>query len=127
MSARTGISVESLSELGYAAQQSGTHMETLEGGVRKLQKFLVAAAQGSDSALSVLRDLGLTLADLGRLTPDQQFERIADRIARIPDPALRAATAMELFGKTGTALLPPRRTEPVGFRSCGTRLASWVW
>jgi hypothetical protein len=106
MSARTGISVESLSELGYAAQQSGTDMETLEGGVRKLQKFLVAAAQGSDSALSVLRDLGLTLGDLGRLTPDQQFERIADRIARIPDPALRAATAMELFGKTGTALLP---------------------
>ncbi len=39
MSARTGISVESLSELGYAAQQSGTDMETLEGGVRKLQKF----------------------------------------------------------------------------------------
>lgn len=106
MSARTGISVESLSELGYAAQQSGTDMETLEGGVRKLQKFLVAAAQGSDSALSVLRDLGLTLGDLGRLTPDQQFERVADRIARIPDPALKAATAMELFGKTGTALLP---------------------
>jgi hypothetical protein len=106
MSARTGISVESLSELGYAAQQSGTDMETLEGGVRKLQKFLVAAAQGSDSALSVLSELGLTLADLGKLTPDQQFERIADRIARIPDPALRAATAMELFGKTGTALLP---------------------
>ena len=43
MSVRTGISVEALSELGYAAQQSGTDMETLEGGVRKLQKFLVCS------------------------------------------------------------------------------------
>ena len=51
-------------------------METLEGGVRKLQKFLVAVAEGSDSALSVLSSLGLTLADLSRLTPDKQFEFI---------------------------------------------------
>ena len=47
MSARTGISVEALSELGYAAEQSGADLETLEGGVRKMQKFLVEAAQGS--------------------------------------------------------------------------------
>ena len=106
MSARTGISVESLSELGYAAEQSGADMETLEGGVRKLQKFLVAVAEGSDSALSVLTSLGLKLSDLSRLTPDKQFELLADRISQIQDPAIRAAMAMEVFGKTGTSLLP---------------------
>ncbi len=106
MSARTGISVEALSELGYAAEQSGANLETLEGGVRKMQKFLVEAAQGSKSAQSTLAKLGLRLSDLGRLTPDQQFELLADRISKIQDPAIRAATAMELFGKTGTSLLP---------------------
>jgi len=106
MSARTGISVESLSELGYAAEQSGADMETLEGGVRKMQKFLVDAAQGSKAAGSTLADLGLKLSDLGRLTPEQQFELLADRISKIQDPAIRAATAMEIFGKTGTSLLP---------------------
>ncbi|MCC6653333.1 MAG: hypothetical protein IT348_19435, partial [Candidatus Eisenbacteria bacterium] len=33
MSARTGASVEALSELGYAAQQSGTSAASLEGGL----------------------------------------------------------------------------------------------
>lgn len=106
MSARTGISVEALSELGYAAEQSGADLETLEGGVRKMQKFLVDAAQGSQSAGNTLSKLGLRLSDLGRLTPDQQFELLADRISKIQDPAIRAATAMEVFGKTGTSLLP---------------------
>ncbi len=106
MSARTGISVEALSELGYAAEQSGADLEMLEGGVRKMQKFLVEAAQGSKGAGDTLSKLGLRLSDLGRLSPDQQFELLADRISKIQDPAIRAATAMEVFGKTGTSLLP---------------------
>ena len=106
MSARTGISVESLSELGYAAEQSGADLATLEGGVRKMQKFLVDAAEGSSTAQQTLSRLGLSLADLGSLSPEQQFELLADRLSQIRDPAIRAATAMEVFGKTGTSLLP---------------------
>ena len=34
MSKRTGVSVEALSELGFAAEQSGTNLETFEKGVR---------------------------------------------------------------------------------------------
>lgn len=106
MSARTGTSVESLSELGYAAEQSGADLQALEGGVRKMQKFLVDAAEGSSTAQQTLTRLGLSLADLGSLSPEQQFEVLADRLSQIQDPAIRAATAMEVFGKTGTSLLP---------------------
>ena len=38
MSDRTGVSVERLSELGFAAEQTGTSMETVEGGIRKMQR-----------------------------------------------------------------------------------------
>src|SRR5579885_1790805 len=106
MSQRTGASVEALSELGYAAEQSGSDLATLEGGLRKMQKAVVAAANGSDSAVATLSQLGLTAQQLQRLSPDQQFELIADRLAQIQNPAERAALAMELFGKTGTSLLP---------------------
>ncbi|GIX04629.1 MAG: hypothetical protein KatS3mg114_0498 [Planctomycetaceae bacterium] len=106
MSLRTGISVESLSELGYAADQSGASIEMLEGGVRKMQKFLLDAAEGSTTAEQTLSRLGLSLSDLGSRSPEQQFELIADRLSQIQDPAIRAATAMEVFGKTGTSLLP---------------------
>ena len=43
---RTGVSVEALSELGYAAEMSGADMETLEGGLRKMQKTIVGGRLG---------------------------------------------------------------------------------
>ena len=40
MSLRTGVSVEALSELGFAAEQSGADLQTLENGVRVMQRTL---------------------------------------------------------------------------------------
>src|SRR5690349_21507090 len=59
MSQRTGVSVEALSELGYAADQSGSDLTILEGSLRKMQKALVQAAQGSRPARENLKRLGL--------------------------------------------------------------------
>ncbi len=106
MSQRTGMSVEALSELGFAAEQSGTDMATLEGGVRKMQKTIGDAASGSKEATGALYGLGLSVKQLAGLSPDQQFKLIADRISQIQDPALRTAAAMKIFGKSGTQLLP---------------------
>ena len=106
MSGRTGISVESLSELGYAAEQSGADLGSLEAGVRRMQKFLTDAADGSSMATDTLNRLGVSLNMLTGLSPEAQFELLADRLSKIEDPTTRAATAMELFGKSGTSLLP---------------------
>ncbi len=106
MSQRTGISVEALSELGYAAQISGSDMETLELGIRKMQKTIAAAAMGSKAATDALAQLGLTVEDLRGLSPDQQFKLIADKLASIQSPAIRAAMALAIFGHNGTSLLP---------------------
>ncbi|MCI0364948.1 MAG: phage tail tape measure protein [Phycisphaerales bacterium] len=106
MSQRTGISVEALSELGFAAEQSGTDLATLETGIRKMQRSITDAAQGSTSAQEALALLGLTVDRLRGLSPEDQFKLIADRIAQIKDPTVRAAAAMELFGRSGTNLIP---------------------
>ncbi len=106
MSKRTGVSVEALSVLGYAAEQSGADVESLEVGLRKMQETVVDAASGSSSAQEALALLGLTVQDLVGLSPEQQFKLIADRIDQIEDPTLKAAAAMEIFGKSGTGLLP---------------------
>ena len=47
MADRTGVSVEALSALGFAAQQTGTDMATVEGAVRRMQKVLVAGTDES--------------------------------------------------------------------------------
>jgi hypothetical protein len=106
MSKRTGVSVEALSELGYAAKQSGTSLESVETGIRKMQKTLVEAKGGNRAAAQSLAALGLTVQDLAGMSPDQQFEKIATRLAAIRSPAVKAAAAMEIFGKGGAELIP---------------------
>jgi len=106
MSQRTGVSVEALSELGFAADIAGSDLETLETGIKHMQRAIVEAADGSEAAQQALAKLGLSAADLAGLSPDEQFKRMADGIARIEDPALRVALAMQIFGRSGTKLIP---------------------
>lgn len=105
-SARTGISVETLSELAYAADLSGASLEVLEGSVRRMQRSIVEAAEGSQTAVDALAALGLSAQDFRGLSTDQQFKLIADRLSQIQSPAVKAALAMEIFGRAGTQLLP---------------------
>ena len=77
-SARTGVAVEELSELAFAADLSGADLATLELGLRKMSQTIVDAAAGSQSANDAFGRLGLTVADLAQLTPDQQFKLLAD-------------------------------------------------
>ena len=104
--ARTGLTTEAMSELGFAAEQSGSDMEGIEKGVRFMQKALVSAAEGSAAATDAFADLGISVQQLQGLTPDEQFARIADGIAAIQDPARKTAAAMKIFGKGGADLIP---------------------
>jgi hypothetical protein len=106
MSDRTGISVEALSELTHAAKLSGADTESLEMGIRKMQKTLVDAATGTKESQEAIQRLGLSIDQLMALSPDEQFSAIAEALSRVQDPTQRAAMAMEVFGKSGTKLLP---------------------
>ncbi len=114
-------SVEALSELGFAAEQSGADLETLKGSVKKMQKMLFEAASGSEAAQQTLKSLGLSIADLSKLSPDEQFKLIADRLSMIADPAIRTATAMSVFGKSGTKLLPMLQNGPKESKNSSNR------
>ncbi len=106
MAARTGVSVEALGELGYAAQQSGASLEDVEKAVRTMQRTITAATNGSDQAATALDRIGLSAEALAGLKPEQQFAAIATALARIENPTERAAAAMGVLGKSGTTLLP---------------------
>ena len=112
MSLRTGISTEALSELGYAAEQSGTDMKTVERSITKMQKTI-----SSPAGANALKQIGLSVSDLAGLSPDQQFEKIADSISQIQDPAQRTTALMSIFGKSGTQLAPMFENGAAGIRS----------
>jgi len=106
MATRTGVSATALAELGYAARQTGAELGTVEVGIKKMQKALGSARDGSAETNHALAELGLTIGELEGKSPDKQFETIGEKIAGIEDPSQRAAAAMKIFGRSGTQLLP---------------------
>jgi hypothetical protein len=106
MAQRTGMSAEAVSSLGYAAKLSGTDVGTLEKAVRKMQVGIADAVAGVPGAADKFNALGLSVDDLAKMSPDEQFLAIADKLSLIQDPALKSAAAMEYFGKSGADLVP---------------------
>jgi hypothetical protein len=106
MSKRTGMSVPNLSALAYASEMTGASLDNVEVSVKKMQKALFEAAQGGEKAQEAFSLLGLSVDDLAKLNPDEQFALIAKRLSDIKDPAIKSGIALELFGKSGTELIP---------------------
>ncbi|HEX5446501.1 MAG TPA: hypothetical protein VFW87_21970, partial [Pirellulales bacterium] len=106
MRQRTGFSVEALSELRHAADQSGASIEDLETGIRKMQRELGKAGPLSKEMEDAISALGLSASQLQAMSPEQQFDAIAKAIGKVSDPTKRAGLAMQFFGKSGTKLLP---------------------
>lgn len=114
MSKRTGMSVRALSELSYAASLSGTDLDTLEVGIRRMQRTVTEASTDVDGAENAFSSLGLSARTLAAQSPERQFIILADALSRVEDPTRRAALAMKIFGRGGTALLPLFRNGSAG-------------
>lgn len=106
ISQRTGVSVEMLSKLGFAAEQSGADVETLEKGLAAMGRFMVDATLGSKEATDALNFMGLSMADLESKTPDERIKLLLQQLAKIEDPSIRAGVAMKVLGRAGRQLLP---------------------
>jgi len=106
MAKRTGLSVEALSEMNFVASQTGTSLEAMETGFRRMQRSIYDAGRGLSTQTDALSDLGLKYKDLAGLAPEEQFKILAEAISRVEDPTRKAALAQALFGRAGTQLLP---------------------
>jgi len=102
MAARTGQSVESLTAMGYAAQFSGSSIDTYTAGIEKLSAGMADAISGNDAAAGMFARLGVSVTEAtGKLRDSQSvFLEVADRIAAIESPAEKTAVAMDVFGRS---------------------------
>lgn len=105
---RTGLLTDEVQQLSFIAKQSGNSIDELVGAVGQMQNRL---ASGDKSAVAAVKALGVSFDELRAAGPYQQLQLIANAIAQIPDPAGRAQVAMDLFGRTGIAILPTLTSE----------------
>ena len=61
---------------------------------------------GLKTTTDSLDALGISVAELQGLSPEQQFQLFANALAGVDDASRRAALAQDVFGRSGTHLLP---------------------
>lgn len=116
-SKRTGIGVEELQRLKHAADLSGADISSLETATKQMANALQMAGQGSKQYVDSLRVLGLSYEQLRGQSPDEQLRRIMEALAGVKDASTRAALAQDMFGRSGTQLLPMLSSGAAGLRT----------
>lgn len=124
---KAGVTVESLSALGYAAKLSDIDMGQLSGSLQRLSRLMADAAGGSEEAQKAFSAIGVNVTNAaGQLrSADAVFEDIAEALSKLPDGAQKTAAAMKLFGRSGAEIIPllnAGRAGLAGYREEAERL-----
>lgn len=107
MGARLGMTAEEVQELDHVAQLTGTSMNELERGFRRMQREVNAANEGSADSIALMEELGVQTHDTNGEIRSQAdiFEDAVVGLSQIDDEARRSARAQEIFGRSGTRVL----------------------
>jgi hypothetical protein len=107
-SQKTGIEVERLSALKFAADQSHVSFEEFSTAVQRFSRNVFEAGAGSTKAGDALAALHIRTRNAnGELRPlEDMLLDVAEKFHGMEDGAGKTAIAMELFGRGGATLIP---------------------
>lgn len=99
MATRTRIGAEALQELSFAAQISGTNIDSLSQALfRARRRIGNMAIGGGGPAARALETLGLNAKELAKEQPEKQFFKLISALKAVGNEAERNQLAFEIFG-----------------------------
>lgn len=107
-SLRTGLEVEELQRLNYAAGQSGVEMTSLEKSAKKLNERLSEISEGNEKSSEMFEKLGVSVKDSEgnmRSSTDIYNDTLL-ALANMGDTAEATAIGTDILGKAYTDLKP---------------------
>jgi len=113
LSNKTGISVQQLQELDYAARFVDVSVETMTGSLNKMTRTMddardaLATGKLNDQAAAYKElDVQITNADGSLRNNKAVFYEVIDALGKVTNETERDALAMQIFGKSATELNP---------------------
>lgn len=106
MSQKTGVSVEALSQLKYAADLSDVSIAQLETAFKFMNKAVAEAESGTGAAAKAFAALNINYDVFKQLKPEDQFTVVAEKLTSVRDASEKTQLAMTLFGRSGLDMLP---------------------
>lgn len=108
LSKKTGIAVDTLGGIGFAASQAGGDLESATAATGKLNKSLAEAAAGNVEAGAAFKALGIAVKDSSGQTRDagSVLVDVAAKFSQYADGPEKSALALKIFGKAGADMIP---------------------
>ena len=116
MSIRTGVAVESLSEMDYVLRQNDATLEDYQRGLTRLARNV---ANPTEKFVESLDAMGLSVQDLEGQSLDEMFLRWSDGMAGLEHPAAIAAHGFETVGRVSEKLIPTALLTSDGIAALG--------
>jgi hypothetical protein len=98
---KTGISTSGLQKLDLAFQQSGVGLDVVSRASNELGARLVS----DKGAVALVKQLGMNLDELKKMTPEDRLLKVADAVGNIKDQGEQVYASKTLFGKGGVEML----------------------
>lgn len=102
LSARLGVSTDAIQEWEAAFGPAGISIDTVAKSAAELSNRIVG---GDKSAVAALQKMGLSVQELRQLSPEDQFNKVADAVGSLQDQGEKIYASKTLFGKGGVELL----------------------
>jgi hypothetical protein len=99
------ITATSLKALQLVTAETGGNVGALDNALLNAQKNLGLAAAGTGEARKIIEALGLDIAQLRALAPDQLFLAYAEAIGKLSDRNEQIVVSNALFGKSANEIL----------------------
>lgn len=108
MSQKIGVSREAYQELDYIMSQNGASVDSLKSGMKTLVSVMDNTAKGTSEEATALERLGISATDAdGNLrSAEEVMWEAFSALQGMENQTEKARLATELFGKSGTDLMP---------------------
>ena len=106
LSDRYGVSTDMVQKLKFAAEQSGSSVEAMLGGFKKMNLAMVEATEGNADKQDAFQRMGVSMDDLKSKSPEEVFRMIARAAKDMPHTPQLFADIKDVLGKSGDELLP---------------------
>ena len=126
MSQKIGISRQAYQELDFICSQSGMSVDQLQAGVKSLTAAMDGAASGTEKNIEQFEALGVSVtnADGSLRSQEDVLWETLEALQGVENETEKARLATELFGKSGTELMPLLNGEAGSIEEMKQKLSS---
>lgn len=105
---QTHLTTDAVQELQYASKVTGVDFETISGSLRKLTRSIGDVERGNKDTAAAFDALGVSTVDANGELRDSTaiYSDVIAALGQVSNPTERDIIAMQLLGKSATALNP---------------------